>query len=83
MRDIDAARAQCRALNARHVAVIRQVDTYYRLPDGRMKWNVFTYDWRLWTLAETLDLLEECGLRLLEIQNEISQEASETRRPVA
>lgn len=44
---------------------------HYRLRDGRVRRNVFTYDWRLWTLAETIDLLTERGFEVLEVQNEI------------
>lgn len=33
-------------------------------PRGRGKTrDVFTYDWRLWTIAETRDLLAEAGFR--------------------
>ncbi|MHC4949202.1 MAG: class IV adenylate cyclase [Planctomycetota bacterium] len=37
LRDIDAARAQCRALDGRRLGVLRQTDTYYRMIDGRLK----------------------------------------------
>ena len=40
---------------------------------GEMK-RAFTYDWRLWNLAETIDLLRENGLEILELQNETSDE---------
>ena len=58
---------------------------HFRLGDGRMKRNVFTYDWRLWTLAETLDLLRETGFEVLQMQNEISNEVgrgTSIHRPV-
>lgn len=45
---------------------------HFRLADGRKRKNVFTYDWRLWTLAETLELLRESGLSILEVQDEVS-----------
>ena len=37
LRHIDAARAQCAALDAMHEGIFRQRDTYYQLPDGRLK----------------------------------------------
>ena len=37
LRDIDAAHVQCELLKARHVGQLRQTDTYYRMPDGRLK----------------------------------------------
>ncbi len=35
---------------------------HFELPDGRRMKNAFTYDWRLWTLRELTELLEEVGL---------------------
>jgi adenylate cyclase class IV len=37
LRDLEAARAQCRALSAQRLGTLRQTDTYFRLPDGRLK----------------------------------------------
>ena len=37
LRNIEAARAQCRAIKAQRIGVLRQTDTYYKLPDGRLK----------------------------------------------
>ena len=37
LRDIDAARIQCTVLDARHIGQLRQTDTYFRMPDGRLK----------------------------------------------
>ncbi len=37
LRDMEIARAQCKALGARRVGVLRQRDTYYRLTSGRLK----------------------------------------------
>ncbi|MBM4280833.1 MAG: class I SAM-dependent methyltransferase [Deltaproteobacteria bacterium] len=34
---------------------------HFRFPDGSAIDNAFTYDWRLWTLPELLELLEEAG----------------------
>lgn len=36
---------------------------HFRFPDGSQMENAFSYDWRLWSLPETCDLLEECGFR--------------------
>jgi hypothetical protein len=36
---------------------------HFRFPNGSQMDNAFTYDWRLWSLPETCDLLEECGYR--------------------
>ncbi|MHC5025001.1 MAG: class IV adenylate cyclase [Planctomycetota bacterium] len=37
LRDVEAARAQCRAAGARRIGQVRQADTYFRMPDGRLK----------------------------------------------
>ncbi len=37
LRDLDAARTQCKLIGADCVAVTRQVDTYFKLTDGRLK----------------------------------------------
>lgn len=58
---------------------------HFRLSDGKKRKNVFTYDWRLWTLAETVDLLRESGMQVVEVQDEISQSVargSSVFRPV-
>lgn len=34
---------------------------HFEFPNGRKLRNAFTYDWRLWTLPELRDLLEEAG----------------------
>ena len=34
---------------------------HFRFPDGTQLRNAFTYDWRLWTLPEIRELLEEAG----------------------
>lgn len=34
---------------------------HFRFPDGSSIEKAFTYDWRLWTLPELLELLEEAG----------------------
>ena len=37
LRNLEAARRQCALLAARHVADLRQTDTYYKLTTGRLK----------------------------------------------
>ena len=36
---------------------------HFAFPDGSEMRNAFSYDWRLWTLPEIRDLLEESGFR--------------------
>ncbi len=36
---------------------------HFRLRDGRVLRNAFTYDWRMWTLPEIRELLAEAGFR--------------------
>ncbi len=36
---------------------------HFDFPDGSRLKNAFSYDWRLWSLPEVQDLLEECGFR--------------------
>jgi len=36
---------------------------HFDFPDGSRLKSAFRYDWRLWSLPETCDLLEECGFR--------------------
>lgn len=37
LRDLEAARTQCRLVGAQLIGSMRQVDTYYKLTDGRLK----------------------------------------------
>lgn len=58
---------------------------HLRMKDGIKRKNVFTYDWRLWTLAETIDVLRDAGFQILEIQDEYSTsvaQGSSAWRPV-
>ena len=34
---------------------------HFKLPNGKTLKNAFEYDWRLWTIPETKDALEEAG----------------------
>jgi hypothetical protein len=40
---------------------------HFRFPDGSELTNAFTYDWRLWTLPELLELLDEAGFGRVEV----------------
>ena len=37
---------------------------HFDFPDGSRMERAFHYDWRLWTLPEIRDLLEECGFKM-------------------
>ncbi len=37
LRDVDMARAVCRSIGASHIMTFEQTDTYYRIPQGRLK----------------------------------------------
>ena len=37
LRDLESARRQCAALKAEYIGVLEQTDTYFRMPDGRLK----------------------------------------------
>jgi adenylate cyclase class IV len=37
LRNLEAARRQCKLIGAERAGQLRQTDTYYRLPDGRLK----------------------------------------------
>ena len=57
LRDLEAARGQCRMLEARRIAVVKQNDTYYRVSDGRLKHRVSPGqppDWVLYHRADRL-----------------------------
>ena len=51
---------------------------HFRLGDGTRKANVFTYHWRVWGLAETIDLLHDSGFELLDVQHEIPSDDGRT-----
>jgi SAM-dependent methyltransferase len=36
---------------------------HFRFPDGTMMKRAFTYDWRLWTIPEIREVLQEAGFR--------------------
>jgi hypothetical protein len=50
---------------------------HFRFPDGSKLENAFTYDWRLWSLPETCDLLTECGFRKVVVYWEGADEDGE------
>ncbi|MBM3549734.1 MAG: class I SAM-dependent methyltransferase [Alphaproteobacteria bacterium] len=45
---------------------------HFEFPDGRLRRNAFTYDWRLWTLPELRDIFEEAGLKDIHVLWETS-----------
>lgn len=50
---------------------------HFRFPDGSRMDNAFVYDWRLWSLPETCDLLKECGFRKVVVYWEGTDEDGE------
>jgi hypothetical protein len=40
---------------------------HFRFPDGSMMRRAFTYDWRMWSLPELRELLEEAGFGPVEV----------------
>jgi SAM-dependent methyltransferase len=52
---------------------------HFDLPGGRRLRRAFTYDWRLWTLPELSDLLEEAGFDRIEVQWDVEPPGVEPR----
>ncbi len=50
---------------------------HFEFPDGSRMENAFEYDWRLWSMAETSDLLKDCGFRKVVIYWEGTDEDGE------
>jgi hypothetical protein len=50
---------------------------HFQFPNGSKRKNVFRYDWRLWSLPETCDLLKEIGFRKTVIYWEDTDEDGE------
>ncbi len=50
---------------------------HYRFPDGTEMRKAFTYDWRLWTLPEIQELLNEAGFRNVTVYWEGTDEDGE------
>ena len=50
---------------------------HFKFPNGSKRKNAFRYDWRLWSLPETLDLLAEAGFRKTEVYWEGTDEEGE------
>lgn len=53
----------------RYDAITHRIQTaiHFRFPDGSELRNAFTYDWRLWSIPELRELLEEAGFRKVEV----------------
>lgn len=50
---------------------------HFRFPDGSTMKRAFTYDWRLWSVAEVRDVLHEVGFRNVDVYWEGSDEDGE------
>jgi SAM-dependent methyltransferase len=50
---------------------------HFRLPDGRYMRKAFSYDWRVWSIPETRELLEEAGFRQVTVYWEGEDEDGE------
>ena len=40
---------------------------HFRFPDGTQMHRAFSYDWRMWTLPELRDILEEVGFKRIDV----------------
>lgn len=49
---------------------------HFKLPKGRMMHRAFSYDWRLWSIPEMTDVLQEAGFRDVEIYWEGTQRST-------
>lgn len=58
LRDPDLARSICAALGALSVATIRQTDTYYRVPEGRLKRREVAGEPIEWIFYERADVAQ-------------------------
>lgn len=50
---------------------------HFKFPDGSKLKRAFRYDWRLWSIPETQDLLTECGFRKTLVYWETADEDGE------
>lgn len=50
---------------------------HFRFKDGSIMKNAFRYDWRIWSLAELIDLAEEAGFRRSDVYAEKIDEDGE------
>ena len=60
-----------------------QCAIHFELPGGRRLRRAFTYDWRLWTLPELSDLMEEAGFDRLEVQWDVEPPGDRASLPPA
>lgn len=53
----------------RYDAITHRIQTaiHFRFPDGSELRNAFRYDWRLWSIPEIVELLQEAGFRKAEV----------------
>ncbi len=52
---------------------------HFEGPGRRRLRRAFTYDWRLWTLPELRELLEDAGFEAVEVLWDVAPSAAETR----
>lgn len=60
LRDMDLARAQCRALDAKRIGLLRQRDTYFRLTSGRLKRRESEGEPTEWIFYHRPDRVQPC-----------------------
>jgi adenylate cyclase, class 2 len=58
LRNIDAARGQCKSLGAQFIGMLDQTDTYFRLTDGRLKRRVSTGEAPMWIFYHRPDRIQ-------------------------
>lgn len=58
LRNLDAAREQCRMLGAQFIGVFEQTDTYYRLTDGRLTLRVSSNEPPAWIFYHRPDRIQ-------------------------
>ena len=44
---------------------------HFEFPDGSVRRNAFTYDWRLWSIPELHDALTEAGFTTIDVHSRL------------
>ncbi len=57
LRDLVVAQSQCKQMNAHAIGSIQQVDTYYKMPDGRLKCRIIDDEAEEWIFYNRPDRL--------------------------
>jgi len=60
LRDLIAARAKCRELGAARIGLYQQTDTYFRIPDGRLKKREVPDEPTEWIFYHRPDRISPC-----------------------